>query len=151
MRPSARRLGQTRRRRRRSCNRPESGKTFRPNLDPAGAIDGGGAYLRPDGRRGRLMEDGPISDRRAGAALVSRSNLVSASMSRLLDALTPPLCPITNERVSAPGIIAARAWAKLRFIDDPVCARCGAPFSHEVGKGVECAGCIADPPEDRKS
>ncbi|OFW98869.1 MAG: hypothetical protein A3E78_13410 [Alphaproteobacteria bacterium RIFCSPHIGHO2_12_FULL_63_12] len=68
-------------------------------------------------------------------------------MSRLLDALTPPLCPITNERVSAPGIIAAHAWAKLRFIDDPVCARCGAPFSHEVGKGVECAGCIADPPE----
>lgn len=93
------------------------------------------------------MKDGPIGDQRAGAAPAARSSVVSASMSRLLDAITPPLCPITSERVSAPGILAARAWAKLRFIDDPVCARCGAPFSHEVGDGAECAGCIADPPD----
>lgn len=65
----------------------------------------------------------------------------------LLDAITPPLCPITNERVSAPGVLAARAWSKLRFIDDPVCARCGAPFSHDVGAGAQCAACIADPPD----
>ncbi|MEK7265329.1 MAG: ComF family protein [Pseudomonadota bacterium] len=72
---------------------------------------------------------------------------LSASISRLLDAITPPLCPVTNERVSAPGVISARAWSKLRFIDDPVCARCGAPFSHEVGDSAECAGCIAEPPD----
>jgi len=66
---------------------------------------------------------------------------------RGLDAITPPLCPVTNERVSAPGILAPRAWLKLQFIDDPVCARCGAPFSHEVGTDAQCARCIADPPD----
>ncbi|MEQ1931530.1 MAG: ComF family protein [Parvularculaceae bacterium] len=66
---------------------------------------------------------------------------------RLLDAITPPLCPVTNERVSAPGVLSAGAWSKLRFIDDPVCVRCGAPFSHQVGDGAECARCIAEPPD----
>lgn len=61
--------------------------------------------------------------------------------------MTPPLCPVTNEPVSKPGILAASAWSKLQFIDDPVCARCGAPFSHEVGESAECARCIAEPPD----
>ncbi len=66
---------------------------------------------------------------------------------RLLDAALPPLCPISDERVAAPGFLAASAWSKLQFIDDPVCARCGAPFSHDIGEGVECARCIAEPPD----
>lgn len=66
---------------------------------------------------------------------------------RLLDAIAPPTCPISNEPVGAPGRLAASAWAGLQFIDDPVCARCGAPFSHDVGAGALCARCIADPPD----
>jgi ComF family protein len=65
----------------------------------------------------------------------------------MLDAMTPPACPVTNEPVSKPGILAASAWSKFQFIDDPVCARCGAPFSHEVGESAECARCIAEPPD----
>lgn len=65
----------------------------------------------------------------------------------MLDAMTPPLCPVTSEPVSKPGILGASAWSKFQFIDDPVCARCGAPFSHEVGEGAECARCIAEPPD----
>lgn len=75
------------------------------------------------------------------------SRLASALLSRLLDAMTPPFCPVTNEPVSKPGILAASAWSKLQFVDDPVCARCGAPFSHEVGEGALCARCIAEPPD----
>lgn len=63
-----------------------------------------------------------------------------------LDLLTPPLCPLTNERVAAPGHIAADAWSEIAFIDDPVCARCGVPFEFDHGQGAVCAGCIADPP-----
>lgn len=63
-----------------------------------------------------------------------------------LDLILPPLCPITGERVAAPGLLSAKGWASLSFIDDPVCARCGAPFAHEEGVGAICAACAADPP-----
>ncbi len=43
--------------------------------------------------------------------------------------------------------MSASGWSRLQFIDDPVCARCGAPFSHEIGDGAECAKCVADPPD----
>jgi len=63
-----------------------------------------------------------------------------------LNLILPPLCPITGERVAAPGLLSAGGWSALQFIDDPVCARCGAPFAHEEDAGAECAACIADPP-----
>jgi len=86
-----------------------------------------------------------MKGRHFGAADVMRS--AASAARRGLDAITPPLCPVTSERVFAPGVLAPRAWLKLQFIDDPVCARCGAPFSHEVGEGALCARCLADPPD----
>jgi ComF family protein len=74
-------------------------------------------------------------------------NRARAAASGFLDALAPPLCPISNERVAAPGLVAASAWSKLLFIDDPVCARCGAPFAHDYGDATACARCIAEPPD----
>lgn len=64
----------------------------------------------------------------------------------LLDLLLPPLCPLTEERVSSAGALSVGGWSSLSFIDDPVCARCGAPFEFDHGAGAECAGCIAEPP-----
>lgn len=72
---------------------------------------------------------------------------IAALSKGLLDALAPPLCPISNERVAAPGLVAAKAWSKLQFIDDPVCARCGAPFAHDYGEATSCARCVAEPPD----
>jgi ComF family protein len=63
-----------------------------------------------------------------------------------LDLILPPQCPVTGERVAAPGLLSPAAWAKLQFIDDPVCARCGAPFASDYGEGATCAACIAAPP-----
>jgi ComF family protein len=67
--------------------------------------------------------------------------------SRLLDAFAPPLCPVTDEAVAAPGLVSAAAWARINFIEEPVCACCGAPFSVGFGAGTECVACIADPPD----
>ena len=65
---------------------------------------------------------------------------------RALNLLLPPSCPLTGERVAAPGLLSAAGWARVSFIDGPFCARCSAPFAHDEGEGAECAACIADPP-----
>jgi len=74
-------------------------------------------------------------------------NAVKANFSNLIDLFVPPLCPLTNERIPAPGFLSPSAWGAIQFIDDPACDRCGAPFSHDVGKGAICARCAAEPPD----
>ncbi len=64
----------------------------------------------------------------------------------MLNAVVPLSCPVSGEPVSSAAGLSAAAWEKIRFIDDPVCARCGAPFAVDFGPGAECAGCVADPP-----
>ena len=66
---------------------------------------------------------------------------------KLVDALAPPLCPITNEPIAAPHFLSASAWEKIQFVDAPFCGRCGAPFSHEISDDAVCARCIAEPPD----
>ncbi len=72
--------------------------------------------------------------------------VITRLFAKTLDLLLPPACPITGERVATPGTLSAAGWAKLSFIDDPMCARCGYPFEHDHGAGAECAGCVAEPP-----
>jgi ComF family protein len=83
--------------------------------------------------------------RGTGAARVA-GDFIRHAARRALDLILPPTCPITGERVAEPGLLSARGWAEIKFIDDPVCARCGVPFAHEYGEGFECAACIAEPP-----
>ncbi|MCA8888911.1 MAG: ComF family protein [Parvularculaceae bacterium] len=73
--------------------------------------------------------------------------ILSISGRRSIDALIPPLCPLTDERIDAPGGLSAAGWGRLHFLDDPLCARCGAPFAHDYGAEAECAACIANPPD----
>jgi ComF family protein len=73
-------------------------------------------------------------------------NQILQARARVLDALAPPLCPMTNERITRPEFLSARAWSRLQFIDAPFCARCGAPFAHDYGAGAICARCAAEPP-----
>lgn len=63
-----------------------------------------------------------------------------------LNAVTPPLCPITQDPTQGPAQLSPAAWAALHFIERPFCARCGLPFSTDYGAGFECAKCIAEPP-----
>lgn len=74
------------------------------------------------------------------------AGMIGAWGSRALDLILPPACPITGEPVEKPGLLSAAGWSQLQFVDDPVCAHCGAPFAHDHGAGALCAACIAEPP-----
>jgi len=81
-----------------------------------------------------------------GPAIENTARVLSRGGKLALDALMPPQCPVTGEAVAAPGLLSASGWASMRFIDDPVCARCGVPFAHDYGEGAQCAACIASSP-----
>ncbi len=85
---------------------------------------------------------------RSAAAFTRRAGaFYGGAVRRILDAVAPPLCPLTDERIDAPGGLSAAGWSRLHFLDDPLCERCGAPFAHDHGADAECAACIATPPD----
>lgn len=53
---------------------------------------------------------------------------------------------ITHRELAGPGALEPELWAKLQFLSDPVCARCGMPFEIAVDPDQVCAACIAHPP-----
>jgi len=63
-----------------------------------------------------------------------------------LDALLPPVSPITRDPVGAPGDVSPEIWSRLSFIDPPHCARCGTPFAFAVTGAMICGACSARPP-----
>jgi ComF family protein len=60
-----------------------------------------------------------------------------------LELVYPPQ-PLEGAVLGAQGL-APEAWARIQFIDGPVCDGCGAPFDCDPGPGVRCAGCMARP------
>jgi ComF family protein len=67
-----------------------------------------------------------------------------------LDAVLPPLCLLCGDQVADPAALCARCWAKLRWLGDPLCEQCGAPFEFDPAQGraeiLRCAACTAAPP-----
>lgn len=61
-----------------------------------------------------------------------------------LDLLFPPLCIACRAPVAEPGSFCATCWQDIRFLDGPMCTRCGVPFEFELDG--ECAACLAQPP-----
>ena len=53
---------------------------------------------------------------------------------------------LTNREVPGPGALEPNLWAKLQFLSDPLCARCGTPFEIAVDPEQVCGACLADPP-----
>ena len=49
-----------------------------------------------------------------------------------------------GSRASSPGL-SAQGWSKVAFLEAPVCDGCGLPFECEMGPGVRCAACEAQP------
>ncbi|HWH17012.1 MAG TPA: double zinc ribbon domain-containing protein, partial [Allosphingosinicella sp.] len=58
----------------------------------------------------------------------------------------PPRCPGCGTITDAPHRFCLGCWQSLRFLGEPCCSRCGYPFEYDGGEGVECGGCLADPP-----
>ena len=64
--------------------------------------------------------------------------------SHILDLLLPPVALDEGERPQSHGL-SAGAWARIAFLDAPVCDGCGAPFEYDFGLGARCAACMARP------
>ena len=67
-------------------------------------------------------------------------------ISRLSDLIWPPRSLLSEEIVDRPGVIESKLWGELKFLNDPLCARCGFPLPDDVGPGAVCAACAGRKP-----
>jgi ComF family protein len=58
----------------------------------------------------------------------------------------PPSCVSCGRITAEPGALCATCWVDMRFIEAPVCAVYGTPFTTPLGEGAVSARAIADPP-----
>ncbi len=84
------------------------------------------------------MAELTVSGHRAGASFLK------ASARAVQDLIFPHHDFDGGSRAASPGL-SAQGWAKVAFLEAPVCDGCGLPFDHDMGPGVRCAGCEARP------
>ena len=63
-----------------------------------------------------------------------------------LGTLFPARCAACRDPVGTHGALCAECWDDMHFITDPLCHRCGLPFSHEMGGIALCGYCMKSPP-----
>ena len=86
-----------------------------------------------------------------GLGSFSVGKLTRAAGRVALDLILPPLCLKCRAPVGEPQSVCAPCWSELRFLSAPQCTQCGLPFPHDLGAGVKCGACIAQPPAFAKS
>jgi len=62
------------------------------------------------------------------------------------DFFWPPRSLISGTRGMGHGPVSPEDFARLRFISDPLCDRCGVPLDYRTGDETWCAVCLARPP-----
>ena len=67
-------------------------------------------------------------------------------ISRLSDLIWPPRSLLSEEIVDRPGVIEPALWGELKFLAEPLCARCGFPLPDDAGPNAVCAACAARKP-----
>jgi ComF family protein len=72
-----------------------------------------------------------------------------------LDTLLPPRCLTCEATVERQNHLCGACWSRIRYVAEPMCARCGLPFSFDPGAvpggSLLCADCIREPPRYRKA
>lgn len=63
----------------------------------------------------------------------------------LIDLVLPPQCLGCGSLVEEPHTLCAACWGQLRFIERPLCAACGRPFSVPEDDGALCGRCVRRP------
>jgi ComF family protein len=61
-----------------------------------------------------------------------------------LDLILPPQALDGGARPMSQGLTGG-TWARIHFLEDPVCDGCGLPFEFSLGEGARCAACLARP------
>lgn len=92
-----------------------------------------------DARAG--MPDGTARGWRAASAQLARP------LSRIADLLLPPVCLSCRSLTADHGGLCARCWARVDFIEPPVCDRLGIPLPYALGEPIVSAAALADPPK----
>jgi ComF family protein len=80
----------------------------------------------------------------AGEAMAGSAMRAGSLLRAVADVVMPPLALDAARRavpMQSPGLTAA-AWAKLAFIEAPVCDGCGAPQAYDAGAEARCAACL---------
>lgn len=71
---------------------------------------------------------------------------VRAALARLADIVLPPLCLACRAPVHSHGGLCPECWARVDFIQAPLCDRLGIPLPYAVGERIVSAAAMADPP-----
>jgi ComF family protein len=72
------------------------------------------------------------------------ASLLKAGARAVQDLIFPHHDFDAGSRAASPGL-SAQGWAKVAFLEAPVCDGCGLPFDYDMGPGVRCAACEARP------
>jgi ComF family protein len=78
---------------------------------------------------------------RAGAGIRKRGLI-----SHLSDLIWPPRSLLSESIVDRPGVIEPALWGELKFLTEPLCARCGFPLPDDAGPGAVCGACAGREP-----
>ena len=62
----------------------------------------------------------------------------------MLDLILPARALDDGSPAQSPGLT-PQSWSRIAFIEAPVCDGCGIPFEHDLGEGVRCPSCLAQP------
>lgn len=94
-----------------------------------------------------VVPDGSAAAPALGARLLAGGRrLVRHGLRRALDLVLPPVCVACSTRVMDPHALCAACFARVPWIEAPVCARTGVPFAHDIGPNAVSAAALADPP-----
>lgn len=72
---------------------------------------------------------------------------LSGLLRRAADIVFPPGCLSCRQSTAAEGALCSACWARVRFIERPLCARLGTPFAADLGEGgLLSPEAISNPP-----